>query len=142
MLNEYYSKLVDTLTASDLSHYFVSDRVISLADHEEITKPTTPSHEAVCLLLSKILIPLQEEGDVGPLIKMLGVMENYGNRASKALSLEIRASMFGDEKCCQGSVYIQYYLHKFYCVLFGLGSLSQHLVNHEHGSLTDNRLGM
>jgi len=108
---------VDTLPASDLAHYFVSDRVVSLADYEEITKPTTPSHDAIHLLLSRVSTPLQEEGDVGPLIKMLCVMENYGNGATKALSLEMRARMIS-EKCCQGIVciYIQYYVFTSFIV--------------------------
>ena len=106
LFTEYYSKLVDTLPASDLSHYFVSHRAISLADHEEITKPTTASYMAVKLLLSRVSSPLQEEDDIEPLNKMLAIMEHHGNSATKALSLEMRTRMFTEaaERSRQGSI--------------------------------------
>jgi len=98
---------VDTLPASDLSHYFVSGRVISLADHEEITKPTTPSHMAVQLLLSRVATPL-EAGDTRPLDKLLKILEYHGNGASKVLSAEIKAKLLGavTESSQKGNKYI------------------------------------
>ena len=106
LFTEYYSKLIDTLPTSDLSHYFVSHRVISLTDHDEITKPTTPSYMAVKLLLSRVSSPLREEDDIEPLNKMLAIMEHHGNNATKALSLEMRTRMFTEaaERSRQGSL--------------------------------------
>ncbi|XP_065908416.1 uncharacterized protein [Dysidea avara] len=120
LFTEYYSKLIDTLPTSDLSHYFVSHRVISLTDHDEITKPTTPSYMAVKLLLSRVSSPLREEDDIEPLNKMLAIMEHHGNNATKALSLEMRTRMFTEaaERSRQGS-------------------LLQHSVNQESASLTE-----
>ncbi|XP_065907268.1 uncharacterized protein [Dysidea avara] len=120
LFTEYYSKLVDTLPASDLSHYFVSHRAISLADHEEITKPTTASYIAVEILLSRVSSPLQKEDDIEPLNKMLAIMEHHGNSATKALSLEMRTRMFTEaaERSRQGS-------------------LLQHSVNQESAFLTE-----
>jgi len=116
IFTQYNSKLMDTLPASDLSHYFVSERVISLADHEEIIKPTTSSYHAAQLLLSRVSSPLKVEEDTVPLTKMLAVMENHGDGATRALSLEMRENMFGEssEKCCQGrACYCMHHAHKF-----------------------------
>ena len=54
---KHYSKLVDTLTAKTLSHYFVSHNIISIKEEEEITKYTTSSVRAATLLLSRVINP-------------------------------------------------------------------------------------
>jgi len=87
----YYSKLVDTIPANNLSHYFVSENVISLTDHEEIIKPTTPSHAAAQLLLNKVLFMLKEQRSVDYFNKMLSIMENHGDCATRILSQEINS---------------------------------------------------
>ena len=93
MFTGYYSKLVDTIPACSLSHYFVSENVISLTDHEEIAKPTTPSHTAVQLLLIKVLYMLKEQKNVDCFNKMLSIMEHHGDGATCTLSQEIQSRL-------------------------------------------------
>ena len=100
---DYYSKLVDTLPASDLSHYFVSDKIISLADHERIIRSTVPQ-DAAKLLLDKASLQLQK-GNSTVLNKMLLIMDKYGVSAARATSVEIR-KMLSAIKCGQGDMYI------------------------------------
>jgi len=97
---------VDTIPACDLSHYFVSENVISLTDHEEITKPTTPSHTAARLLLNKVLYVLKEQRSVHCFNKMLSILENHGDGATSTLSLEIKSKLLGITKSHQGTQYI------------------------------------
>ena len=93
LLSYYYSKLVDTIPACGLSHYFVSENVISLTDHEEITKPTTPSHTAVQLLLNKVLCRVKEQSSVDCFNKMLSIMDHHGDGATRTLSQEMKSKL-------------------------------------------------
>ena len=79
---------MDTLPASDLSHYFVSDSVISLADHEEIVRSSTPQ-KAAKLLLDRVSHQLQH-GNSTVLNKMLLIMEHHGIATAKIVAEEIR----------------------------------------------------
>ena len=56
---KYYSKLIDTLAAKKLSHYFVSHNIISTKEEEEIIKPGTSSIQAATFLLGRIIKPLR-----------------------------------------------------------------------------------
>ena len=88
LFTDYYSKLVDTLPASDLSHYFVSDKIISLEDHERIIKSTV-TQDAAKLLLDRVSFQLQN-GNNMVLSKMLLIMDYRGIDTAKTISLEIR----------------------------------------------------
>jgi len=94
VLTAYYNKLVDTICACDLSHYFVSENVISLTDHQEITKPTTISRTASQLLLNKVLYMLREYSSVECFNRMLTIMDTHGDSATHTLSQEIRAKLY------------------------------------------------
>ena len=91
LFTEYHNKLVNTLPASDLSHYFVSDKVISLEDHERIIKSTI-QQDAAKLLLERVLLQLQN-GNVSVLIKMLLIMDHYGVSTAKTMSVEIQSRL-------------------------------------------------
>ncbi|XP_065906869.1 uncharacterized protein [Dysidea avara] len=91
LFTDYYSKLVDTLPASDLSHYFVSDRVISLADHEEIMKSLT-RQKAARLILDRVSHQLQN-GNSTVFNKMLLIMEHHGIATAKIVAGEIRKKL-------------------------------------------------
>ena len=84
---------MDTIPACDLSHYFVSENVISLTDHEEITNPTTSSHMAAQLLLKKVLYMLKKQRSVHCFNKMLSIMEHHGDGATRTLSQEIKSKV-------------------------------------------------
>lgn len=88
---DYYNKFVDTLPATDLSHYFVSDKIISLTDHEEIMKASTPQ-KAARLLLDRVAEKLQN-GNSMVLNKMLLIIEHHGIGTAKVLSLELRKKL-------------------------------------------------
>ncbi|XP_065908019.1 uncharacterized protein [Dysidea avara] len=89
VFKQYYSKLVDCLPAKELSHYLVSQGVITLMDNEDITCPTTSRHRAAELLLSRVSTLLQED-NVVPFQMLLDVMQKYGNDAIVSLSSEIQ----------------------------------------------------
>ena len=91
LFNDYYAKLVDTLPASDLSHYFVSDKIISLSDHERVIRPSVPQ-DAAKLLLDGVSLQLQN-GKNMVLRKMLLIMYHHGTDAAKTISLEIRSKL-------------------------------------------------
>ena len=89
MFQQYYSKLVDCLPAKELSHYLVSQGVITLMDNEDINNPTISVCRAAELLLSKVSSSLKE-GNVIPFKKLLDVMQKHGNDAIVSLSSEIQ----------------------------------------------------
>ena len=91
VFKEYYYKLANILPASDLSHYFVSENLVTVRDHEEITNPVTQPHMAVLLLLNRVAHSLQTKSDVEVFNRMLAIMEYHGNSAIKHLSIEIMA---------------------------------------------------
>ena len=102
MFQDYYSKLVESLPVNELSHYLVSHRVISLADNEEITKPTTPSRRAAEILLSRVYSSLQN-GDVVAFHNLLHVMQQHGNSAMISLCNEIKAQIDGGNETVKRS---------------------------------------
>ena len=91
LFTDYYNKLVDILPASDLSHYFVSDKVISLTDHERIIRTSVPQDSAQ-VLLDRVSLQLKN-GNIAVFTKMLIIMEHYGTAAAKALSMEIKSKL-------------------------------------------------
>ena len=91
MFLDYYSKLVDILPASELSHYFVSHKVITLADHENIVRSSSPQ-DAAKLLLNRVLIQIKS-GNILALNNMLVIIEHHGTVAVKSLSLEIKKKL-------------------------------------------------
>ena len=99
LFTDYYDKLVNTLPASDLSHYFVSDKIISLTDHEEIIRSLLP-WGAAKLLLDRISLQIQN-GNSSVFSKMLLIMDYHGVSTAKTMSLEIRKKLSAI-KCEQG----------------------------------------
>ena len=97
MFTDYYSKLVYTLPASDLSHYFVSDKIITVQDHERIIKSAV-TQDAAELLLDRVSMQIQN-GNTSVFSKMLLIMDYRGVNAAKAISHEIRRKL----KCEQGN---------------------------------------
>ena len=91
LFTDYYNKLVKTLPASDLSHYFVSDKIISITDHERIIRSTVPQ-DAAELLLNRLSLQLKNGNDI-LLNKMLLIMDYHGTDAAKTISLEIRSKL-------------------------------------------------
>ena len=92
MFNEYYSKLIHILPATNLSHYFVSDKIITLEDYDKIVRSLT-SQEAAKVLLDKVSLQLQS-GNSTILNKMLLIMDHHGVATVKELSQEIRSKLF------------------------------------------------
>ena len=96
VLQQYYSKVVDYLPTKELSHYFVSQGILTLMDNEDITSSTTSSAKASEMLLSNISLSLQK-GDAVPLKKLLNVMQRYGNDTIVNLSCEIQRLLLKGE---------------------------------------------
>ena len=92
LFNEYYNKLVDILPATDLSHYFVSVKIITLEDYDKIIRSSTPQ-EAAKVLLDKVSLQLQS-GNNTIFNKMLLIMDHHGMATAKELSQEIRSKLF------------------------------------------------
>ena len=81
---DYYEKLSNILPISDLCPYFVSEKVISPSDIEQIIKSST-SVAAARLALDKVAVQVKV-GKVKPLKAMLLIMEQRGNDVTKILS--------------------------------------------------------
>jgi len=127
VFTNYYSKLADTIPACNLSHYFVSENVISLTDHEEITKPTTPSHTAGQLLLNKVLHTLKEQKNVHCFNKMLSIMEHHGDGSTHTLSQEIKSKVLQINSGQQGRLQ----LHTIsVCIVYGFVDLLEVMLPH------------
>ena len=88
VFQQYYSKLFDCLPVKDLSHYLVSQGVITLMDSEDITSLTTSKNQAAEMLMHRVSLSLQD-GNAAPFTKLLDVMQKHGNDAIVTLSSEI-----------------------------------------------------
>ena len=91
MLTVYYSKLVDILPASNLSHFLVSDNTLSPLDNEEIIRSLKPQ-KAAELLLHKVSLQLQK-GKHKVFNNLLVIMNHRGTAATRAVSLEMRDTL-------------------------------------------------
>ena len=100
LFTDYYGKLVDILPASDLSHYFVSDKIISLEDYEKIMRSSLPQ-EAAKLLLDRVSVQLQNGNSI-IFNKMLLIMDHHGVTTAKELAQEIRSALSAAK--CEGDV--------------------------------------
>ena len=92
MMVRHYSKLVDTLTAKNLSHHFVSRKVISTKDQEEILNPTTSSVWAATVLLRRVINPLKAgyENCTDNFYVFLDIAEEHGSDSIGLLVATIR----------------------------------------------------
>ena len=88
---DYYRRLVDILPASDLSHYFVSDKIISLEDYKKIMRSSL-TQEAAKLLLDRVSVQLQN-GNNTIFNKTLLIMDQHGVTAAKELAQVIRSAL-------------------------------------------------
>ena len=89
----YYDKIMDTVTASNLSHYFVSERLLAVENHEKITEPTISKQQANALLFSKVKDSLEQEGNADHFKEALKIMKEHGDGATKRLSREINTKL-------------------------------------------------
>lgn len=88
MFTDYRGKLLNILTVSNnLSHYFVSQKIISVEDYATIVTSSLPQVTARILLdsMSSHLL----NGNDAMFSKMLSVMKEHGVQAVKDISLEI-----------------------------------------------------
>ena len=93
VFTDYYSKLVDTLSVRDLSHYFVSDKIISPEDHIQIIRSAIyMPQDATKLLLDIVSLQLQN-GNSTVLNKMLLIVDHHGVTTAKAVSREMRSKL-------------------------------------------------
>ena len=100
LFTEYCSKLVDILPATDLSHYFVSDKIISLEDYEMVMRSSLPK-EAAKLLLDRVSVQLQN-GNSAIFNKILLIMDHHGVTTAKELAQDIRSALSAAK--CDGDV--------------------------------------
>ena len=91
VLTIYYSKLVDILPASNLSHFLVSDNTLSPLDNEEIIRSLKPQ-KAAELLLRKVSLQLQK-GKHKVFNNLLVIMNHRGTAATREVSLEMRDTL-------------------------------------------------
>ena len=87
----HYGNLVTTLSLSnaDLSPHFVSNGIITMADHYAINK-SDPSEQAKNLL--KPIAAALKIGYLPSFYKMLKIMKTYGNEALRELADKISQS--------------------------------------------------
>jgi len=91
LLMQYHDKLLKILPVCDLTPYFVSEKVISLADNEEVLKSST-TLTAAQLILDRVSFRIKN-GNTNLLAKMILIMEHYGIDAAKILSHEIKIKL-------------------------------------------------
>ena len=109
LFSDYHSKLVDIVPATDLSHYFVSDKIITLEDYDKIIRSPTP-WEAAKILLDKVLLQLQS-GNSTIFNKILLIMDHHGVATAKDLSQEIRSKLFAVKHVNNNTSVQSNYLH-------------------------------
>ena len=85
-----YSDLVTTLSSANLSQHFVSNAIITIADHHNILSKTD-SHKMAETLLRPIAAAL-EIGYLPSFYKMLRIMKKHGNESVRALADRISQS--------------------------------------------------
>jgi len=87
-----YSKLVDSLSVKKLTHHFVSHKIISTKDEEEILRPSTSTIRANTLILNKVVNPLKAgfKNCSDGFYKFLNIIEEYDSFDNKSLILSIR----------------------------------------------------
>ena len=91
MFIQYYSQIVNSMSAKALSPHFVAKHIISPGDQEEIFSIAS-SKKAAMLLLCRVSSAL-EFGIVDNFYKLLDIIEQYGNIDSRKVSLDIRKKL-------------------------------------------------
>ena len=89
MFIQYYSKLTSILQV-DLTPHFVTAKIITLSDEDEITiKASTTSHRAAMKMLLKPISSSLKTGYTTTFYKMLEIMQQHGNDAAQHLGGEM-----------------------------------------------------
>jgi len=92
----YYSKLTSILQV-DLTPHFVTAKIITLSDEDEITKSSTTSHRAAMKMLLKPVSLTLETGYTTSFYKMLEIIQQHGNDAAQHLAGEVLAEVKSPE---------------------------------------------
>ena len=104
VFTSHYSDLTNALSSANgnLSDYFVSESIITIADNHTIHSKTDPYEKARFLL--KPIEAALKIGFTPSFYKMLGIMRKHGNESMRSLaqkisqSNELRGSEFGNDK--------------------------------------------
>jgi len=103
---QYYSKLTSILQV-DLTPHFVTVKIITLSDEDEITKASATSHRAAMKMLLKPVSSSLEAGYTTSFYKMLEIIQQHGNDAAQHLAGEILAEVKSPElKKSDGNEYM------------------------------------
>jgi len=89
---QYYSKLTSILQV-DLTPHFITAKIITLSDEDEITKASTTSHRTAMKMLLKPVSSSLETGYTTSFYKMLEIIQQHGNDAAQHLAGEILAEV-------------------------------------------------
>jgi len=92
----YYPDLTQVFRTNTLAAHFVSARIITMTDHDEICS-LSPTYGGL-RLLRNVSAPL-ETGNTRNFYKMLDIMQNHGNSHAKTLVRSIQSFIHGDGKC-------------------------------------------
>jgi len=93
---QYYSRLTSILQV-DLTPHFVTAKIITLSDEDEITKTSTASHRAAMKMLLKPVSSSLETGYTTSFYKMLEIIQQHGIDAAQHLAGEILAEVKSPE---------------------------------------------
>jgi len=97
ILQENYAVLCNTMTdIDDLLKYFVTEKIITLNEEEEIKSSTTKSDKVRKLLLN-ISGPLKA-GDKNGFYVMLKIMKDHGTKATQNLATLLTARVTTDDR--------------------------------------------
>jgi len=92
----YYSDLTQVFRTNTFAAHFVSARIITMTDHDEICS-LSPTSGGI-RLLRNVSAPL-ETGDTRNFYKMLDIMQNHGNNHARTLVGSMQSFIRGDGKC-------------------------------------------
>ena len=103
---------MNVLPAGELSHYFVSGKIISLIDHDKVIRCSI-QQDAARLVLDKVAVHLQS-GNNKIFSKMLLIMYDHGVIDVKELSQEIYSKL-SLEKCEDHVITSDAYMGNYIC---------------------------
>jgi len=118
IFKKQYDTLIDTLKQTDLYRYFVSEDIITISDHEEISSESIPTKK-IEIFLMKISFPL-EAGHTESFYRMLTVMTTRGNLAVKELAESIKESVkshYGNIIICMSLLYTKAKYYSWYIAI-------------------------
>ena len=89
-----HSKLCNTITHEEIDTfllYFEEKRIISPSDHQEIKAVDKPNEKKQKFMIT--ILATLEVGNTEKFFKVLAILEQHGNQATRILAIEMREKL-------------------------------------------------